>query len=177
MTVILAVALSLDAFGMGISCGLRRQRLGFFTYAILFAISAAIMAASTLFGDFISSFLSPDVAEYIAAFWIMALGIWIALGAIIKKGTDGNAPKKITKKGAVQLALVLSIDSIGAGLAAASLGISIIALPLLVATFQIGFLALGAQIPTWLRLKAAHQNRWTVVAGMILIFMGVIQLL
>jgi len=176
MAIILAIALSLDALGMGISCGLRRQKLDFFAYASLFVVSMVVMAFSVFFGNIIASFLSPDIAMLVAALWIIALGIWIGIGAL-RKNDDDFIPEKITKKGSLQLALVLSLDSMGAGLAAASLGISIIFLPFLVAAFQIAFLALGAHAATWLRLKSAHGRRWTMAAGILLVAMGVIRLI
>ena len=177
MGIILAIALSLDALGMGISCGLRRQRLGFFAYASLFVISAIVMGAATFFGSFLTRFLSADAAMYASAFWLVALGVWISFSALTKKETQENIPQNITKRGAIQLALILSLDSIGAGLAAASLGISVVALPFLVAIFQISFLAIGTQIPGWLRLKTTHQRRWSVASGAILVAMGLLRLI
>lgn len=176
MAIILAITLSLDALGMGIASGLRRQKLDFFTYAILFVISLAVMGLSVFFGNVIASFLSPDLAENISALWLILLGLWIGGSAILKK-ENGTLPEKITKKGSLQLALVLSLDSMGVGLVAASLGISIIFLPILVAVFQIGFLALGNGFATLLRIKSAGGKGWTIASGIILIAMGIFRLL
>ncbi|MCL2349859.1 MAG: manganese efflux pump [Defluviitaleaceae bacterium] len=178
MAIFMAIALSIDALGMGISCGLRRQKIGLWAYVILFTISMLVMAASVFFGNFIASFLAEETAGLIASIWIISLGSWIALGALRKNQTDGEeiSNNKITKKGAVQLALVLSIDSLGAGLAAASLGITIYILPILVAAFQIGFLALGMRLTKLLKPKSSNQRLYTVIAGLILVSMGIVGL-
>jgi len=174
MAVFLAIALSIDALGMGVSCGLRRLRLGFGAYAVLFFVSMGVMGLAVFFGNVLAGFLRPDVAEIIAAVWIMALGLWIALGALRKNQNEPAMPQKITKWASVQLALVLSLDSIGAGLAAAAMGISIYFLPILVATFQISFLALGVGLAAVLTKKFGSRRLWTLIAGMILMLIGII---
>ncbi|MDR2168467.1 MAG: manganese efflux pump [Clostridiales bacterium] len=177
MAVFFAVALSIDALGMGISCGLRKQRPTIAAFVVLFVVSVLVMAASVFFGEIIASFLAADLAEKLAAGWLAALGLWIALGALRKKQEDlAENPAKITKWGSVQLALVLSLDSMGAGIAAASLGINIHFLPFLVAAFQIGFLAAGLRLATVFKLKGS-QRFWTLLAGLILVLMAIIRLI
>ena len=176
MAIFLAIALSIDALGMGTSYGLRRIKLSLWAYAVLFVVSMAVMAASVLFGNLIASFFDYHITEIIASYWIIAIGIWICIGALRKDKSETDRPKKITKLDAVQLALVLSIDSIAAGLAAAPLGITIYLLPVLTATFQIVFLALGVKLASILSRKCAKKGFWAVSAGMILILIGMISL-
>ena len=176
MAIFLAIALSLDALGMGITCGLRRLHLGLGVYIVLFFVSMAVMASAVFFGNFIAGFLSPDLAELIAAIWIMCIGAWIVLSELIKKQENTNIPKKVTKLAAFQIALVLSLDSIGAGIAAASLGISIYFLPILVAGFQISFLYIGVKTAGAITKKFTNQRIWAVVAGLILITVGIMGL-
>jgi|GEM_PF-3331273 len=174
MSLFFAVALSIDALGMGVSCGLRKLKIGVSTYILLFWVSALVMGVAVFFGDILASFFEPRLAEIVASIWIAALGIFIALSALTKKQDEAQLPKGITKWGAVQLGLILSLDSMGAGLAAASLGIAVYALPFLVALFQIIFLAIGISIANHLNQKSANTKLWNVLSGLILVIIGII---
>ena len=173
MSLFFAVALSIDALGMGISCGLRKLKIGISTYILLFWVSALVMGAAVFFGEALASFFDPRAAGIVAHVWIIALGIFIALSTLIKKQEDAKLPKGITKWGAVQLGLILSMDSMGAGLAAAGLGIAIYTLPFLVALFQIIFLAIGISVASHLTRKSANTKMWNVLSGLILVAIGV----
>jgi len=176
MTIFLAFALSIDAFGMGLSYGLRRIRLNLWAYAVLFAVSMLVMALAVLFGNLIASFFDYHIAEIIASCWIILIGTWTLISAFGKDKNEADIPKKITKLAAVQLALVLSVDSIAAGIAAAPLGLTIYILPILTAAFQIAFLALGVKLAAILSQKYAKKRLWTMLAGIILILIGIINL-
>jgi putative Mn2+ efflux pump MntP len=90
--------------------------------------------------------------------------------------TETKAPEKITKWASLQLALVLSLDSMGAGLAAASLGMGIYLLPLLVAAFQIFFLVLGIRLASAFKIKGS-QRFWSFIAGLVLVIMAILRLI
>lgn len=176
MAVFFAVTLSIDALGVGISCGLRKRRLGFLSYAVIFMISMLVMGISVFFGHAIVTFLSPDIAGIIGALWIMLLGIWIGIKALRNKTEARETSAKHALIHAFSLAIMLSIDSMGAGLAAAALGINISFLPFLVAAFQVGFLALGVYVTELLPLKKDGGKAMGLASGLILIVIGIIGL-
>jgi len=175
VAVFFALTLSMDALGVGVATGLRGARPNFLTYAIVFCVSLAVMAASVFFGNALASLVTAERAELVAGVWIFALGLWIAIGAI-KAKADG---KKMPKNGLVRafsLALMLSIDSMGAGLAAAALGLSIAFLPIYVAAFQTAFFLLGVLVAAKLPVKRGTTLP-TLASGLILMTLGAIQLL
>ena len=178
MALFFAVALSIDALGVGFSYGLRGTRLGFLTYGTVFGVSLVVMAVSVFFGNMVMSFLTPDMAEILAAAWIFFLGLWIAFNAIKTKSTDTEKlPKGGTKVlRAFSLALMLSIDSMGAGLAAAALGVTIALLPIYVAAFQTTFLALGVIAARALPIAKKGGSLPAMASGMILMVIGIIGL-
>lgn len=174
MAVFFAVTLSMDALGVGFAYGLRGARPKLITYAIVFGVSLAVMACSVFFGNIFAELLTPRRAEIIAGTWIFLLGLWIVFSAI-KSKPQGDKAAKTGIFGAFSLALMLSIDSAGAGLAAAAMGISIAFLPMYVAAFQAAFLALGVFVAKKMPVKKGASLP-TLASGAILMTIGVIQL-
>jgi len=177
VAVFFAVTLSIDALGVGMACGLRDRRPTIFTLAIIFAVSLAVTGAAVIFGNWLFGFFPPEMAEFVGAAWIMLLGLWIFLGALRQKG-DGNksGEGKITILQSISLALMISIDSMGAGLAAAALGLNIAFLPFLAAAFQVLFFSLGVLAAERLPLKKKGTKLPTMVSGIILVTIGIIGL-
>jgi len=176
VAVFFAVTLSIDALGVGIACGLRDRRPNFFTFAIIFAVSLVVMGAAVLFGTWISGFFAPETAEIVGATWIMLLGLWIFFGALRKKDDEQKSNGKISILQSLSLALMLSIDSMGAGLAAAALGLNIAFLPFLAAAFQVLFFSLGVLAAERLPLKNKGTKLPSMVSGIILVSIGIIGL-
>ena len=176
MAVFFAITLSIDALGVGISCALRDRRPNFFTYAIIFVVSLVVMAVAVLFGNMIAGFFAPETAELVGATWIMLLGAWIFVGAVKKKDDVQKSGGKITIMQSLSFALMLSVDSMGAGLAAAALGLNIAFLPILTAAFQVLFFALGVLATELLPLKKRGTKLPTMVSGIVLVAIGIIGL-
>ncbi|MDR2183159.1 MAG: manganese efflux pump [Clostridiales bacterium] len=176
VAVFFAITLSIDALGVGISCALRDRRPNFFTYAIIFVVSLVVMGAAVLFGNMLAGFFAPETAGLVGAVWIMLLGAWIFVGAIKKKDDAQKSQGKITIVQSLSFALVLSVDSMGAGLAAAALGLSIAFLPLMAATFQVLFFSLGVLAAELLPLKKKGTKLPTMMSGIILVAIGIIGL-
>ena len=175
--VFFAATLSVDALGVGMSCGLRGQRPGIAAYGVLFVVSFLVMGLAVGFGEVLTQVLPGELAGVLAGAWVMALGAWIVIGAFKKNKEQANPPgNSITLRGAASLALILSIDSMGAGVAAAALGISTWLLPILVAAFQIAFLFIGISAVRLFKLKKEGSRAWSVASGVILIIIGIIRL-
>ena len=176
MAVFFAITLSIDALGVGISCGLRRQRPNFLTYAVIFIVSLVVMGAAVLFGNVLAGFVAPETAGLVGAVWIMLLGTWIFVGAIRKTDDEQKSAGKITILQSLSFALMLSVDSMGAGLAAAALGLNIVFLPFMAASFQVLFFSLGVLAAELLPLKKKGTKLPTMVSGIILVAIGIIGL-
>ena len=176
MAIFFAITLSIDALGVGISCGLRDKRPSFFTYMIIFAVSLCVMGAAVLLGNVLFSFFAPHTAELVGAIWIMLLGLWIFIGAIRRADNIDKSSEKITVLQSFALAMMLSIDSMGAGLAAAALGLNIVFLPFMAAAFQALFFSLGVLAANRLPLKKKGTKLPTMVSGIILVAIGIIGL-
>ena len=74
---ILAFAVSLDSFSVGLTYGLRKMRIPFKSICVIASCSAlALMAAMTI-GSISLQFLSPRFAESIGGIILIFLGAWV----------------------------------------------------------------------------------------------------
>lgn len=176
MAVFFAVTLSIDALGVGVSCGIRGMRPSLLTHIVVFCVSLCVMAVSVFFGNAVTSILTPRLAEVLAATWIFLLGLWIAIGSIKNKNTQHKTHSSAKIMQAFSLAFMLSIDSMGAGLAAAALGVTIAFLPIYVAAFQTAFLFIGMMAARLLPFVKKGGRLPTAVSGVLLMVIGLIGL-
>ena len=73
---ILAFAVSLDGFGVGVMYGLRKIRIPLLSIGIISLWSGIIIYSSMQIGVLMSSFMSPLVAKRIGALILIGIGIW-----------------------------------------------------------------------------------------------------
>ncbi|WNR43281.1 MntP/YtaF family protein [Paenibacillus roseipurpureus] len=84
---ILAFAVSLDGFGVGVMYGLRKIRIPLISIAIISLWSGIIVFSSMQIGVLMSSFMSPSIARRIGAVILIGIGIW----ALIQTKQDQKA--------------------------------------------------------------------------------------
>lgn len=98
---IIALAVSLDSFSVGITYGLRRMRLPFLSIMVIACCSSAMILVATGVARGLAASFSPEMAERLGGLILIGLGFW-GLYQVVKE--DGispsrrNAPKKIQKK-------------------------------------------------------------------------------
>ncbi|NQX62106.1 MntP/YtaF family protein [Paenibacillus qinlingensis] len=73
---ILAFAVSLDGFGVGVMYGLRKIRIPLISIGIISLWSGIIIFTSMQIGVLMSSFMSPGVAKRIGAIILIGIGVW-----------------------------------------------------------------------------------------------------
>ncbi|MGF7032293.1 putative sporulation protein YtaF [Paenibacillus mucilaginosus] len=73
---LLALAVSLDGFGVGVTYGLRRIRIPLLSIVIIAACSGGIIYASMGLGVLLRGFLNPSGAKLIGALIMIGIGIW-----------------------------------------------------------------------------------------------------
>ncbi|MCF2943120.1 MntP/YtaF family protein [Paenibacillus tarimensis] len=73
---LLALAVSLDGFGVGITYGLRQIRIPVFSVVIIVICSGLVIWVSMLAGGWLTGLLSPAFANYIGAGILIAIGSW-----------------------------------------------------------------------------------------------------
>ena len=82
--IMLALCVSIDSLGTGITYGLKNTKISNLAKLTLFTISFAITSISLLIGDTISSFLSIFLCNLIGSLILCSMGLWIVFQALKK---------------------------------------------------------------------------------------------
>ncbi|MFZ5989949.1 MAG: sporulation membrane protein YtaF [Bacillota bacterium] len=83
--ILLAVSLSLDALGVGLTYGLRKIKVPLASKLIICLFSILYAAGALAVGKSLSSIISPYISKLIGVTILLAMGFWIILQAVIKK--------------------------------------------------------------------------------------------
>jgi putative sporulation protein YtaF len=88
---VLAFAVSLDGFGVGVMYGLRRIRIPFGPLAIISLWSGGVIFSSMLIGTWMSVFLSPLAAKRIGAVILIGIGVWALVQMVRQRSEEQEA--------------------------------------------------------------------------------------
>ncbi|MDE5412341.1 sporulation membrane protein YtaF [Alkalihalobacterium chitinilyticum] len=104
---LLALAVSLDSFGVGLTYGLRKMKLPFKSLLFIAFCSAASILLAMTFGNWIQRYLSPQFAEALGGIILILIGAW-ALYQVFRptKNADEEeeaVPKKVDDKVLINL--------------------------------------------------------------------------
>lgn len=178
--ILLAISVSIDALGIGITYGLKNTKISILSKIILCLLSLFFTSISTTIGTQLLYVLPHFYVQIVGCLILVIIGAWIIHQAISSPSVsyDIDHSKKIDWQEAILLGIALSIDSIGVGIGSSLLGINTLLFPILVASFQLLFLSLGKSISTRVvQLSNVAENTWSIISGSILIFMGILKLL
>jgi putative sporulation protein YtaF len=88
---LLALAVSLDGLGVGVTYGMRKIRIPWFSIVIISLCSGTILFVSMFVGMWAAGFLSPAWARGIGALILIAIGCW-ALFQVLKSDPSRHKP-------------------------------------------------------------------------------------
>lgn len=99
-TLILALAISVDGFVVGITYGLKKIKISFLPILIISVASGLTMFASMSLGTFLSRYLSTLRAEQIGGVMLILIGFWLSYQSRVNnvdktKEYNGNIVKEI----------------------------------------------------------------------------------
>jgi len=95
---LLALALSLDSFGVGITYGLRQMRISPLSIAIISLCSGVIIYVSMQVGVLLAQFVSPSIASIIGAVILIIMGSWSLVQMWIQKEKSGEGKEVLEAK-------------------------------------------------------------------------------
>lgn len=90
---ILALAVSLDSFGVGVTYGLRKVKIPLLSIIIIGISSAVMILISMQIGVWLSLMLSPATAKWIGATILVVVGIW-AIYQVLKSDNEVEPDNK-----------------------------------------------------------------------------------
>lgn len=88
---LLAFALSLDGFGIGITYGLRKMKIPWLSIAIISICSGLVIGVSMQLGVLLSTFVSPNVASWIGAGILIGMGTWSLIQSLRSKSAGAES--------------------------------------------------------------------------------------
>ncbi|NLP18923.1 MAG: sporulation membrane protein YtaF [Firmicutes bacterium] len=198
---LLAFAVSLDGFAMGVTYGLRGMRLPPLSLlTIALASSAAVLLAMQA-GHFLGHILSVQLTRWLGAIILILVGVWVLVSTCCPPYEKKDAPPAVNlsfrafgfmvqiirepvradldQSGAISfpeallLGLALALDALGAGFGAALAGYPPLWTPLLVGLFKIIMVSLGLQMG---KKCVQYNQRLVYFSGGILILIGLANL-
>lgn len=118
--VVLAFAVSLDGFGVGVTYGLRKIRIPMVSVLIIACCSGFIIWLSMQAGGWLSGYISEAAAGLIGAIILIGIGCW-ALYQLTRSKTDDGESEACTGEGEGKMAPEGAALSSGAALETAQL--------------------------------------------------------
>lgn len=201
----LAISLSIDSLGVGITYGVRNTKIPFASKFILFFISFFAVLFSVSIGNILLQIFPVGVTKILGTGLLIAMGVFIIYQAKNKKAKHNLQPKvynffikslgitvKIIRNPlnsdldgskiidcmeAIYLGIALSIDSVCTGIGISMLEMNSVLFPCIVAVCQIVFLSLGNTLGK--KLKSASllpENIWSLLSGSLLILIALLKL-
>ena len=178
-TVLLSMALSIDALSIGASCGFSGIRTPFKAKLTICLVSLAVTATAVFFGGILSNIISELFGKILGAVLLAVLGIYMLVSALLNREPvecDIDRSSSIDYKEACFMGLALSADSFSAGISAGIEGGMSIFVPVLCGVFQMIFLCVG-------EYAAKHisgyfsKNYFGIISGIILIATAICRIL
>lgn len=177
--ILLALSVSVDSLGIGITYGIKNTKIAKISNIILFAISFCATCGSIFLGHYIAILFSPTFATFLGSSFLIILGVYNIYKSLNSPSSDYDFDHSndIDRKEAVILGLALSIDSICVGVGCGIIGIDDLVLPVLVSSFQLLFLNCGNSIAkSIIKRINISENVLTIFSGIVLILVGILRI-
>ena len=176
-TLILSLFSSLDAFGIGITYGLKNTKFSFPSQIAFFCVALISTFVSVFLGNGLKNYLSVSLANFIGSTIIIGIGIYTIYDSFKNhKDFDFDKSNDINAKEAITLSLSVTADSLCIGLGSSLIGINTFLFPIFVAIFHLSFLLLGDILgKNILGIGRVPNQLWNVISGIILILIGIIR--
>lgn len=202
---LLAFAVSMDSFGVGLTYGLRKMKIPSFSLFLIALCSATSILIAFALGHIIQQWISPQIARTIGGIILIFIGLWAlyqiyrpaksehktkretivnlelkSLGIVIKvlrkpMVADLDASGIITGKEAFLLGFALSLDAFGAGIGASFIGYPPLLMAISVGLMCSVFVLLGMRSGLFISDMKWMKN-FSFIPGLLLILLGVWQL-
>ncbi|MDO7906094.1 MntP/YtaF family protein [Paenibacillus sp. JX-17] len=100
---VLAFALSLDSFGVGVTYGLRKLKIPLMSIIIISLCSGLVIGISMQVGKLMTRFISPEYTSWIGAFILIGIGCWSLIQPLLRQGHHESESARNDSAAEVQL--------------------------------------------------------------------------
>lgn len=189
---------SIDNFTVAVAYGTKKIKIGLVSYFIISVISALGTGISMTFGSFFYHFISLFLAKLIGCLILTFIGLYFVYEYVFNKNNsslegktqdESITPKEILqspeiadldKSGTIEvkeslaLAVALTIDNFGLGIAASIAGLNILYTTLATFFFSILIIPLGVYIAKSFISSFVGKNA-SLIAGIVIIILAIIE--
>ncbi|EJS72671.1 sporulation membrane protein YtaF [Bacillus cereus] len=192
---LIGIASNLDNAGVGIAYGIRKIRISWFNNFIIAFLGFLFTLLAGFFGNWIALFISEFTANLIGAIVLGVIGVFILCQPFLsqkdtiesKDGSvmgilrdpekaDFDGSKTISFSEAIVLGVALSINNIAGGFEAGVTNLNLWLTAVISGLFS--FICIRGFAYVGKRFLAEYLGKWaTVIAGILLVLIGIDQLL
>ncbi|EJS64395.1 sporulation membrane protein YtaF [Bacillus cereus] len=192
---LIGIASNLDNAGVGIAYGIRKIRISWFNNFIIAFLGFLFTLLAGFFGNWIALFISEFTANLIGAIVLGVIGVFILCQPFLsqkdtiesKDGSvmgilrdpekaDFDGSKTISFSEAIVLGVALSINNIAGGFDAGVTNLNLWLTAVISGLFS--FICIRGFAYVGKRFLAEYLGKWaTVIAGILLVLIGIDQLL
>jgi putative Mn2+ efflux pump MntP len=105
---LLAFALSLDGFGVGITYGLRKMKIPLLSVLIISLCSGVVICVSMQVGVLLAKVVSPHAASKVGAVILVLMGCWSLIQMLMQKEKEQTGERKVDSEEYVRSTEVLA---------------------------------------------------------------------
>lgn len=177
--ILLALSASIDALSIGVTYGIKKTKMSKASNIIIFLTLLCLTGISVLVGHYISILFSPTFSVWLGSLLLIILGIYNIYKARNNISTDFDADNSnyIDAKEAFVLGLAVSIDASCVSLGSGMIGLGSFILPIFMAIFHTFFVNCGSFFATTIVRRFKISNKvLSIIAGVILIFIGILRI-
>ncbi|PST94204.1 hypothetical protein C9I86_02285 [Photobacterium sp. NCIMB 13483] len=118
LALIFSLSSNLDNFVIGLTYGVKNERIPLVSNAIIAFITALVTFISMLGGQLVTQLIPHQVSNELGSVIFILMGTWFICADMLKKQQQKEEKQStvLNFKGAVMLGLLLSINNIGVGI-------------------------------------------------------------
>ena len=179
--ILISIALSIDAFAVGISYGVQKVKIEAKAFGIVGLISILIMSISLSIGKKMTSYFPDDVVRIIGVSILVLLGV-----SFIRKSLyadkeqqamcDYDQSKDISWIEGIAVGAAISVDTVSVAIGLSASGFHNMFIPWLAGVMQIVFLFVGCICGKNVKLKIMdNEKSCGILSGCLLILIAVVR--
>lgn len=176
---IFSLSSNIDNLVIGISYGIKDERISMFSNIIIAIITTLGTYISMEFGKFICRFISNDISNLFGSITLLLMGVYFITQSIIEKEKDKKTEnKKVTKlntKDTIFLALALASNNLGVGVAASITGLGIKWVLIFTFITSILTISIGQSLGDHIIGKFIGKYD-SLISGILLLILGIVEI-
>lgn len=179
-TLVFAACSNMDSFVVGLSCGLRRVRVGWAANLLVGAITFFGTALAMLLGGRLLAFLPAFVSGMLGGCIILGIGLWGLAGQCGPRPGGRAVPQvgsaiPMAPRQAAALGFALTLNNVGLGVGASITGLQWVPVSLLSLVCSVVFLYAGNRLGRS-RLAGAAGPAAELAASLLMVGLGLYEL-